>query len=93
MAGDKRSQRTQLVMVLRMITSIWFSIGIIFFMSQLKITRTKTEKDFQLIKSDIKSFFKKLEIQVRVLYRTCTDKFGNEGPHNLIPKKIFLIVW
>lgn len=56
-------------------------------MNKSYLTRSKTEIAFKPIKLDIESFFKKHGKQVRVLYRTSMDKFG-EPPDNLIPKKI-----
>lgn len=57
-------------------------------MNKSNSTLSRTKRDFQPIKSNIKSFFNKKNKLVRVLYRTCMDKFGTEYPHNLIPKKI-----
>lgn len=40
------------------------------------------------IRTDIKGFFDRQNIPVRVIYRTCQSKFRGEGPHNLIPTKL-----
>lgn len=65
-----------------------FNCTIIQAVGKSNITRSNTKTDFQKIKLDIKSFFEKNEKQVRIIYRTCMDKFGSEGPHNLISEKI-----
>ena len=56
-------------------------------MNKSYLTRTKTEIEFKSIKLEIESFFKNYGKQVRALYRTSMDEFG-EPPINLIPKKI-----
>lgn len=56
--------------------------------NKLTITRSKTKNEFLPIKIDVESFFSEQDKQVRILYRTCSNKFGNEGPGNLVPKKI-----
>jgi hypothetical protein len=33
-------------------------------------------------------YFAHLGISVRIIYRTCQEKFGGESPHNLIPNRI-----
>jgi len=44
--------------------------------------------DIDKIKMEIADFFSTHSLRTRIIYRTCSEKFGNESPHNLIPKKI-----
>ena len=52
---------------------------------------TKLKKDLtelNIIKEKIKIYFNKLGLNVRIIYRTTQNDFGNESPDNLLPKKI-----
>jgi hypothetical protein len=44
--------------------------------------------EFAQIKANLEAFFAKEGFPVRIIYRTCQIKFGNESPHNLVPKKV-----
>lgn len=40
------------------------------------------------IKLDLYNYFSKEGVLIRIIYRTCHEKFGREGPDNLIPNRI-----
>ena len=45
-------------------------------------------EELSMLKKEIEDFFTKHAMDARIIYRTCSEKFGNESPHNLLPKAI-----
>jgi hypothetical protein len=52
-----------------------------------KNTAFKQDPRFKMIRDDITRYFKDLGVKVRIIYRTCQEKFGEESPGNLLPAK------